>query len=101
MTQAEKLKAALADRLMDEITLARMMRISPGYLIGVTRGWAVLQDWEQKWVEETLGLEPGTLTDAGGQNVKECGQPIRPASVLPLLQGNGARDGDPLRGPDE
>lgn len=63
MTQAEKLKAVLADRGMDEIALARMMRMSPGFMIGVTRGWALLNEGDQKWAEKLLGLEPGVLDD--------------------------------------
>ena len=72
MTQAEKLKAVLADRGMDAIALARMMRISPGYMIGVTRGWAVLEPWMQEWAEKALGLEPGVLNDGGAGNIRPC-----------------------------
>lgn len=70
MTQAEKLKAVLSDRGMDEIALARRMRISPGFMIAVTRGWAVLDAWHQAWAENLLGLEPGTLKDEGAERGK-------------------------------
>jgi len=66
MTQGEKLKAALDAAGMTEISLAKKMRdVSPGFLIGVTRGWATLEQWQRITVEVLLGLERGYLKEGG------------------------------------
>ncbi len=67
MTQGEKLKAAIAAAGTDEIALARRMRISPGFLIGVTRDWAELQAANRITAEVLLGLERGALIGGDGE----------------------------------
>ena len=74
MTQAEKLKAALAAAGTDEISLARRMKASPGRMVAVTKGWTALEPWERITAEVLLGLERGALNEdeppisAGGGN---------------------------------
>ncbi len=61
MSQAEKLKAALAAAGIDEIILARRMKVSPGRMVAVTKGWTELEQWERITAEVLLGLERGAL----------------------------------------
>lgn len=82
MNQAEKLKAALTEAEgMDEIALARRMKVSPGRMVAVTRGWTELEQWERITAEVLLGLERGALkgdAPAMGLTPAEEQKPVRP-----------------------